>query len=171
MSADAATRWRTFLDKVRVRLREILAEADAGFDELVATEVIDSGLVAAAGNEVRARLFALRDKIDPAWAKLESELEGQDALRDLGRALEDEIFREADALEVRVREKVVARLEVLAAGERRTRKLTCTRCGAALPEPEVQHRTVNVNCTHCQAVNTVRPSPASARVAAMKPRR
>lgn len=171
MSGAAALRWRAFLDKVRTRLKEILVEADAGFDELIATEVIDPGPVSAAQNEVRARLFALRDKLDPAWAKLEAELDGKASLRDLGRELEDEIFREADALEVRVREKVVAQLEVLAAEERRTRKLTCTRCGAALPEPELQHRTVNVDCTHCQAVNTVRPGPASAMVAVMKPKR
>jgi len=65
-------------------------------------------------------------------------------------------------------EKAGATLAVLAAEERRTRRLSCTRCGAALPEPEVQHRTVNVDCTHCQAVNTVRPGPASAMVAALK---
>ena len=168
---SAALRWKTFLDKVRGRLHEILAEAEAGLDDIIATEVIDPGPYTSAENEVRGRLFALRDKIGPAWAKLETEF-GESLpsrLEDDGRALEDEILEQADALQVRTRDKVIARLEVLATEEKRVRKLVCTRCGAALPEPAVQHRVENVTCTHCQAVNTVRPGPASAMVAALRP--
>lgn len=169
---DAAARWKAFLDKVRARLHEVLAEADAGLDELIAIEVIDPGPVAAASNEVRARLFGLRDKISPAWAKLEAELgDAQRDLEDLGRALESEILEAADRFDDVVRTKQLARLEGLAKEELAARELKCTRCGARLPEPAVQHRTENVTCTHCQAVNTVRPGPATAMAAALRPRK
>jgi phage FluMu protein Com len=167
--SDAAQRWTTFLGKVRARLGEILAEADAGVTELVETEVIDPGPVAAAENEVKARLFALRDKISPAWKKLEDELDGP--LEDLGRALESEILEAVEVFEQNTRKKVLARLEVLAAEEKKARKLSCTKCGAPLPEPAVQHRVENVTCPHCSALNTVRPGLATAMVHALRPRR
>ena len=171
MSNDAVQRWKTFLEKVRTRFGEVMAEADAGLDELIATEVIDPGPVAAATNEVKGRLFGLRDKIEPAWKKLEAEIgEAQRDLEDLGRELETEILRAADEFDEAVRKKQLARLEELAKEELAARDLKCTRCGAKLPEPVVQHRTENVTCTHCQAVNTVRPGPAMAMAAALRPR-
>ncbi len=161
--SDAVQRWETFLGKVRARLAEILEEAHAGLDELVATEVIDPGPVAAAENEVKARLFALREKVGPAWTKLEPELEAHHgALEEKGRALQGEIMKAVEALEVRTRRSVRARLQVLAAEELATRALKCSKCGAALPEPAVKHRVENVTCPHCAAVNTVRPGLATA---------
>jgi len=166
----AAQRWTTFLGKMRARLQEILTEADAGFDELIATEAIDPAPISSAYNEVRGRLFALRDKIEPAWAKLAGELEGQHALEDQGRKLGDDILRAADALDDQVKAKHLARLEELAKEELAARSLKCTRCGAQLPDPPVLHRVENVTCTHCQAVNTVRPGPAMAMAHALRPR-
>lgn len=161
MSAQA--RWTAFLDKVRARQQEILEEASAGFDEIVSVEVIDPGPITSAQNEVRARLHALTDKIDAAFTKLEAELgDHADAAQDEGRALSDEILEAAERIEAESQAKWVARLRVLAAEERAARKLTCSRCAAPLPEPEIQHRVVNVTCTHCQAVNTVRPGAAMA---------
>lgn len=167
----AVQRWEQFLAKVHARLGEIVAEAHAGLDELVATEVIDPGPVAAAENEVKARLFNLREKIGPAWTKLEPELgEGHAHLEAKGRALEDEILREVEVLERRTRASVIARLKELAAEERRSRKLQCSKCGAPLPEPAVQHRVENVSCTHCGALNTVRPGLATATLFALSPK-
>ncbi|MFT3712303.1 MAG: hypothetical protein QM817_32050 [Archangium sp.] len=169
--SNAVERWQGFLDKVRARFKEVLTEADAGLDELIATEVIDPGPVAAATNEVKGRLFGLRDKIGPAWTKLEAEIgEAQRDLEDLGRELETEILKAADEFDDIVRKKQLARLEELAKEELAARVLKCTRCGAQLPEPAVLHRTENVTCTHCQAVNTVRPGPATAMAAALRPR-
>lgn len=169
---EAAQRWDTFLGKVRARLQEILTEAHAGLDELIAIEVIDPGPVAAAENEVKARLFALRDKIDPAWRKLEGELGDAHAhLEDHGRRLESDILQAIEAFELRTREKVRARLGELSAQELKQRKLACSKCGAPLPEPAVQHRVENVTCPHCAALNTVRPGMATAMFHALKPRR
>jgi hypothetical protein len=153
-------RWTTFLGKVRTRLTEILQEADAGLDEIIATEVIDPGPVSAAQNEVKGRLFALRDKIGPAWTKLEQELPGE--LEDQGRALETEILEAIEVFEAQTQKKYRARLTELAHAELKERKLTCSKCAAPLPEPAVKHRVENVTCTHCQAINTVRPGLAMA---------
>lgn len=157
---NAAQRWETFLGKVRARLSEVLEESDAGLDEIIATEVIDPGPMSAAQNEVKARLFALEDKIDPAWKKLEAELASE--LEDKGRALSSEILQAAEDFEARTMKKYRARLFELAQAEVKERKLTCSKCGAPLPEPEVKHRVENVTCTHCQSINTVRPGLAMA---------
>lgn len=155
-------RWATFLGKVRSRLQEILEEARVGLEDIIATEVIDPGPVSAATNEVKGRLFALRDKIDPARQKLEAELSGEDEVQ--GRVLENEILQAIEVFEAQTQQKYRARLAELAQAELKERKLTCSRCGAPLPEPEpaVQHRVENVTCTHCHAVNTVRPGLAMA---------
>ena len=110
--SDAAQRWAAFLGKVRARLTEILEEANAGLEEIIATEVIDPGPLSAAQNEVKARLFGLREKIGPAWTKLESELPGE--LEDQGRALESEIMKAIDVLEAQTQQKYRARLTELA---------------------------------------------------------
>lgn len=168
----AVERWTTFLAKVRARLHEILEEAHAGMDDIIATEVLDPGPISAAENEVKARLFNLREKISPAWAKLEAELGDELAhLEAQGRQLESDILRAIEALERRTRAKVIERLEALAAEERATRTLKCAMCGGPLPEPAVQHRVENVTCTHCDAVNTVRPGLATAMLHALRPRR
>jgi hypothetical protein len=170
--SDAGQRWATFLGKVRARLGEILDEAHAGLDELVQTEVIDPGPVSSAEQEVKARLFALRDKIEPAFAKLAAELGDEaDAAEAQGRALGSEVLRAVEALEVRTRKQVLARLKVLADEERQTRRLQCTKCHGPLSEPAVQHRTDNVTCAHCGAVNTVRPGMATAMLHALAPKR
>lgn len=158
--SDAAARWATFLGKVRTRLGEILEEANAGLDELISIEVIDPGPVAAAQNEVKARLFALREKIGPAWAKLEAELPGE--LENQGRALETEIMNALEVFETQTQTKYRARLSELAHAELKERKLSCSKCAAPLPEPAVKHRVENVTCTHCHAINTVRPGLAMA---------
>jgi ribosomal protein L40E len=158
--SEAEQRWSTFLGKVRTRLAEILEEADAGLDEIIATEVLDPGPSSAAQNEVKARLFALQEKIGPAWTKLESELPSE--LEDQGRELESEILQAAEDFEERTQKKYRARLWELAQAELKERKLVCSKCAAPLPEPAVKHRVENVTCTHCHAVNTVRPSLAMA---------
>lgn len=161
--SEGAQRWNIFLGKVRARLAEILKEADAGLDDLIATEVIDPGPVAAAQNEVKGRLFALREKIGPAWSKLEPEL-GQRAgnLEALGRALETDILQAMEVFEAQTQKKYRARLTELAHAELQQRKLACSKCAAPLPEPAVKHRVENVTCTHCHAINTVRPGLATA---------
>lgn len=158
--SEAEQRWSTFLGKVRVRLGEILEEADAGLDDIIATEVLDPGPMSAAQNEVKARLYALQEKIGPAWTKLEAELPSE--LEDRGRELESEILTALEAFEVRTDTKYRARLWEVAQAELKDRKLVCSKCAAPLPEPAVKHRVENVTCTHCQAVNTVRPGLAMA---------
>ena len=153
-------RWDAFIGKVRVRLGEILEEANAGLDDLIATEVIDPGPVSAATNEVKGRLFGLRDKIDPARLKLEAELNLDD--EEKGRALETEILAAIQVFEAHTQTKYRARLTELAHAELKERKRVCSKCAAPLPEPAVQHRVENVTCTHCTAVNTVRPGLAMA---------
>ena len=48
MSSAAATRWKTFLDKVGARIGELETEARAGLEGLVQTEVLDPAPLSAA---------------------------------------------------------------------------------------------------------------------------
>jgi hypothetical protein len=80
MSA-ASERWSAFLAKVKARVDEILAEADPGFDELIATEVLDPVPLSSALSEFHARMLALEKKIDDSWEKIDAEL-GDDDDRD-----------------------------------------------------------------------------------------
>lgn len=165
----AAERWHTFLSKVRTRLQEVVTEADAGLDELVATEVLDSGPVSAALNEVKARLWALREKIEVSWRTLSSDMvEAEHELEEQGRSLAQQILTEVEALETRTRQKVRTRLKELSSQERATRVLQCSGCRGPLPEPKVVHRVENVTCAHCGAVNTIRPGMATALLAVLR---
>lgn len=170
---DALTqRWTTFLGKVEARLAEVEAEAREGLDELVATEVLDPAPLANALTEVEARLRALSKKVESAWddtiaPEADSHEDGPGRarvaqLRKAGEALRERIEALGKALEADARTKQAARLKALAEAELAARKLVCAKCGAPLPEPSVLHRVENVTCTHCKAVNTVRPGMAMA---------
>lgn len=170
---DALTqRWTTFLGKVEARLAEVEAEAKAGLAELIATEVLDPAPLANALTEVQARLRALAKKVDTAWDDtIAPECEAHDdgpgrrqvaTLEAAGRALVLRIEELGEALEAGARLQAAERLKALAEAELAARKLTCAKCGAPLPEPPVLHRVENVTCTHCRAVNTVRPGMAMA---------
>lgn len=122
--------------------------------------MIDPGPVAAATNEVKGRLFALREKIDVTRRNFEAELTAEHEAQ--GLALEAQILQAIEVFEAQTQQKYRARLTELAHAELKERKLACSKCGAPLPEPVVQHRVENVTCTHCHAVNTVRPGLAMA---------
>lgn len=58
--APLATRWTTFLDKVRARVREIDGEAVAAYTEVLAVEAVDGTAVSGISSALKARLLALR---------------------------------------------------------------------------------------------------------------
>ncbi|MEW5742900.1 MAG: hypothetical protein AB1938_28550 [Myxococcota bacterium] len=169
--AAIAQRWKTFLGKVETRLGEVEREAKEGLAELIATEVIDPAPLSGALQEVKARLRALTKKVDQAWDDtISPELDALDdvpsrevdALQRQGDALRRRISELDDALEAWARTQAAERLKALAEEELAQRNLTCSRCGAPLPEPPSLHRPENVTCPHCQALNTVRPGLAMA---------
>jgi hypothetical protein len=152
-------RWDAFLTKVAARADEICAEAEAGFDALIATEVLDPIPLASAMSEFHARMLGLGKKIDESWGKLGLD---DDALRERGRALEKRIDRQSKVLQVKKHAKAARAVQQLAEHEmQKVRAQTkCSGCGAPL-QPKVLHEPSNETCAHCKAVSVVRPGMAT----------
>ncbi len=164
MSA-ASERWSAFLTKVKARVDEILAEADPGFDELIATEVLDPVPLSSALSEFHARMLGLEKKIDDSWEKIDAELsddDDRDALYELGRRARKDLARRSRVMQVQKQAKAAHALweKALAEMERMKRSTKCSQCGAPI-SPTVFHEASNVTCTHCKAVSVVRPGMAT----------
>ena len=69
--APFQTRWNTFADKIRARIKEVEAEANAAYKEVIAIDVLQGTGVNGVSNALKARLQGLDDKIDEAWSKLD----------------------------------------------------------------------------------------------------
>jgi hypothetical protein len=152
-------RWDAFLTKVSARADEICAEAEAGFDALISTEVLDPVPLSSAMSEFHARMLGLQKKIDESWDKLGLD---DDALRAKGRQLSKRIERQSRELQVKKHGKAAHAVKALAEAEMQklVAEMKCAGCGAPL-NPTVLHEPSNVTCTHCKAVAVVRPGMAT----------
>jgi hypothetical protein len=173
------TRWRSFLGKVMGRLRDVLAEAEAGCREMVRSNPGDpmplNNVIAALG----ARKKNLDKKIYDTWSNIVSDGLADEAvehddddnderagLTELKGAVLDQADREMkqslawmeDAWEhFRVRwaaESVRAMWPV--AEQAMQKPVACTQCGGGLA-PRVRHQSDSVTCPACRAVNQVVP--------------
>jgi hypothetical protein len=70
------TRWLTFVEKIRARVREIETEAIAAYREVIAIDVVDGTGVTGVSTALKSRLIALRQKVDDAWTKIDNEMDG-----------------------------------------------------------------------------------------------
>lgn len=165
-----ATRWDTFMTKVRARVAEIEGEAKAAYDEVVATEVIDGAALSGVSSAIKSRLQALRAKVDDSWNVIDSEADKLEVpaqelglfraqQRALGHALAREIDRRTE--EMIVRGEAAAARALLALAEReRGAKVACAQCGAEL-QSTAWFDSVNLTCPSCRAVTTAYPGTAA----------
>lgn len=168
MKAETAAlveRWETFLGKVRQRLEAILAEADAGFDQLIAMNVTDPAPLVGAVSAFEARLRGLANKVEQAWDDLDdqlsssSQLKRRDELHRRGRQLQHEIEVRGEELSIRKR-AAAARGQWQLAEQEMAQPQRCVNCGADLVLA-TRHATQNATCGSCGAVNTVRAGQAT----------
>jgi rubrerythrin len=165
-----ATRWDTFMTKVRARVAEVEGEAKAAYDEVIATEVIDGTALSGVSSAIKSRLQALRAKVDDSWNVIDNEADKLDVpARDLGlfraeqRALGNALAREIDhrTEEMIVRGEAAAARALYALAEReRGAKVACAQCGAELMSP-AWFDSVNITCPSCGAVTTAYPGTAA----------
>lgn len=170
-------KWPGFVDKLRARVDEVLAEADAGLDALIAAYATDAGPMGAAFGALQARFHGLRQRLDEAATKIEEmlweilfrdDVGGRDS--DIVSGLHDWICgqrRELDlALDMRYEALLAAKQAQLA---RRLYELACaevgaasrcSRCGGGL-EVRVAWQASNETCAHCGAINSVAPGAAT----------
>ncbi len=159
MSAqDVITRWNGFLKKVEERMQAILAEADAGFDQVIAYGVTDLTGLTGAVTAFEARMNSLGQKVNDASTKLTDEdFELPfDEMIERGELLQLEIEIATHEMSVTKRAKAARLLKELVDQER-DQPHKCSNCSSLL-EITVTHAPSSPACKFCGAVNQVQPS-------------
>lgn len=170
-------KWNGFVGKVSARLDEIVAEADAGLDELIAQHATDHGPLGAAFSAVQARFVALRPKVDDAYDKTTESIDavvdaadpGADEQRwvwDVVATIEkqrtelgERIDMTYEELQMRKNADWARRLGEIARSEI-AQGVSCSQCGRPF-RPEIYWRSSQAKCASCGAVNDVHPGMAA----------
>lgn len=169
-----ATRFRTFTGKVMGRLRDVLAEADAGCREMIKSNPSDPIPLNNVLGALGARKAKLVKKVYDAWSDnmvegLAEEAMGHaqiaGAVEYKGKVLDqlDSEMKQAMAWmddtweHFRVKWAAEAVRAMWPVAEQAMKKpVACTQCGGAL-QPRVRHQSDSVTCPACRAVNQVIP--------------
>ncbi len=168
--APFGTRWTTFLEKVRGRVKEIEAEAKAGYAEVISHDAVDGTGMTGVSNALKARLLQLAEKVADQWSKIDSEL---DAVEISGRAggyfrahlvamtgaFKRWLDRETERMIMQGEAEWARALHVAALEEVKI-GVACQHCGAPLEKP-LWHQAINVTCGACRAVSVVTPGTAA----------
>jgi hypothetical protein len=167
-------RWRTFLGKVMTRLRDVLAEAEAGCREMVRANPGDPIPLNNVLGALRSRKINLDKKIYDNWSKNVCEQLADDEVEHAqirgATEYKGNVLDQADAemkqvlawmddtwehFRVRWAAESVRAMWPLA--EQAMKKpVQCTQCGGGL-QPRVRHQSDTVTCPACRAVNQVAP--------------
>lgn len=165
-------RWETFIEKLNTRYSEVLAEANAGFDEIIQLNAIEPAALGGAFGAFEGRVHGLRDKIGQAWDKIEQELDNvlddldepedrepiypiRDRERSRARTLERQIEDQAAVLQIH-KAADAARALGEAAQKETKKTITCSHCKAELAVP-TPYKAISITCAHCQSVNSYSP--------------
>lgn len=167
------TRWTTFLENVRARVQKIEGEATAAYAEVSSYDVVDGTGLSGVSSVLRARLIALRQKVDDAWDTIDGEADKLDledsrsisCWRGQMLALRSAFTRQ---LEIET-ERILVKGEAAAARKLHAAALAeiavavpCQHCGAELDRRGTAwHTVVNLTCPHCQAITTATPGTAA----------
>jgi len=168
--APFQARWKAFADKLRARVAEVETEAIAAYREVIAIDVLSGTGITGVSNALKARLLGLRQKVDEAWSKLDTEMDAIEFDDTRGSSIERAKMLSAKGALEREIERVTETIIVTgeAEGARALQKiamaeagapLACNNCGAALQRPSWCD-TVNVTCGSCHAVTTSTPGTA-----------
>ncbi|MDY0003363.1 MAG: hypothetical protein RBU30_18840 [Polyangia bacterium] len=169
-------KWDGFVAKVGQRVQEILAEAQAGLDQIIAQYPTDPGPMGTAMTAVQSRFQGLDQKVSESWDKVSEEMDGvqdddleiadymavsavADAMRQQCDELREHIDLQYAWLEMRKQADWGRRLYELMQQEVQ-QPLTCSQCGAPFQNP-VYWMASNVPCPHCGSLVAVQPGAAS----------
>jgi predicted RNA-binding Zn-ribbon protein involved in translation (DUF1610 family) len=171
--APLATRWTTFLDKVRGRVREINNEAVAAYAEVLSVEAVDGTAVSGVSSALKARLLALRAKVDDSWSTIDGEIDkiDLDDARVVGRfrgqmltlkaAFARELERETERMIMQGEADSGRALQAVAMQEIAV-AVPCQHCGAPIDRRNTPwHQAVNLTCPNCKAITTATPGTAA----------
>lgn len=151
-------RWLGFIESVQKRVQEILAEADAGFDQIVAMSAADTTAMTGAVTAFESRMIALGLKVSDAQTKLAGSYLGSalDDLMEMGDQLQHDIEIKTNRMSVAKRAKAASALYETAKRDME-QPLLCQNCGGVL-EITVRHKASSPVCPFCKTVNQVQTS-------------
>jgi rubrerythrin len=176
-----AQKWDGFVAKVQTRVQDVLNEAHAGIDQLIAQHATDPGPMGTAMQAVQARFHGLDQKVDESWDKISEEFdEITDEISDddgystddydAVTAVVDESHRKYEKLrehiemqwawlEMRKQADWARRLYELVQQESQ-QPVSCSQCGAPFQNTS-WFQAANISCPHCGSLNSVQPGTAS----------
>jgi hypothetical protein len=159
--AERYRRWSVFLGKLRQRIDELCADAEAGARTLVSQDPTDPHALQTALGALDARIENIRGKIEKTWHEQELAREIETARRAPESAYTEWHATERYVLETWTTCKVRCMGEFFRAmwphvGAALAKPIPCSQCGAPLA-PSVRHTSETVACAHCRAVNQCIP--------------
>ena len=160
-------RWDDTRAKIRTRVATMLAEASAASEPLIERSTTDLTPLTLPWNTVTPRIHDAREEISDAWNKI------SDEMSECGGFTHEMMFREGNKRDVAglelelMHERVYGGVMARAAERMRRHALSadaarhsCSQCGAPLDRVTPVSQSLNVECDHCKAVNTVHPGDA-----------
>ncbi len=157
--SETIARWDAFLAKIRARADETLAQAEEGCAMLLDVNALDPQPMTIAWMAIENQLHELSQKIDETFDQKVGPALGDDADAQApkGRALQDDIERKKDAVELKVFSEAAKKIYAQAKSEL-AQDQKCAQCGAAVRLKQAFFRSCHLTCGHCQTVNTYVPS-------------
>jgi len=160
-------RWDARRVETRARVEALLVEAEAASEPLIEAVRTDLTPLTLPWNVVDARVRDAREEISESWNEI------SDAMSECEGFTHEMMFREGNkrdiaSLEIELLYERVYGGVMARAAERMRKyalgvdaaKYTCTNCGAALDHVTPVSQSLNVECGHCKAINTVHPGDA-----------
>lgn len=158
-------RWDTYINKIKARCDELIAQANAGTDAFVPQLMYDTSAIQNAWTGIKGQVFQLDDKIDAGWEKMDPLMD------DAGFSSKEWDIEYAKSGEARIQmhwqyEKNYI-LAMAKAGKQvlfnvknhinENKIHTCTQCGNDLKISVYSFRAKNIKCDACESVNTYKP--------------
>ncbi len=170
-------KWPGFVQSFNARVQEVVAEAEAGLDQLIEQHALDPGPMGAAFSALQSRFHGLSTKMEEASSKIEDmlwEILFRDDIspQDSGvlSQLYDDICRQQREQEValemtyeslQTRKNAQWARQLFQHAQQEVGKgMTCSNCGSPFTL-KVTWQATNETCPHCDAVNSVSPGMAS----------
>jgi len=160
-------RWDARRVETRSRVEAMLGEAEAASEPLIEAVRTDLTQLTLPWNVVEARIRDAREEISESWNEI------SDAMSECEGFTHEMMFREGNkrdiaSLEIELLyERVYGGVMARAAERMRKHALSidaaqhkCSHCSAPLDRVTPVSQSLNVECDHCKAINTVHPGDA-----------
>jgi hypothetical protein len=166
-AGELIRRWDAKRTEIRVRVEALLAEAEAASAPLIEAARTDLTPLTLPWNTVEARVREARDEISEAWNQISDKMSECDGFTHEMMFSEGN-KRDLASLELELlHDRIYGRVMARAAERMRQHALAtdaaqhcCDHCGATLDRVTPVSQSLNVECGHCQAINTVHPGDA-----------